>query len=261
MRKFNDIFKQIDNISDWLKEYNKKSGTTGYVIGLSGGVDSTLVANLAVRAVGKENVVGVIMPIYSQPEDMSDAYKVANIIGIDAMAVDLQYSYDAMIETTGLDLGKMERANIRSRLRMTTLYAIAGKQNKLVAGTGNKSEDTIGYFTKYGDGGVDVLPIVEFYKWEVREMAKMFGVPNELVDRGPTAGLWDCQTDEGELGMTYDEIDYILYFLLEAVGDLEIVHPNIKKGLPSKDKIKKIEKMIKVNKHKNEYPPSYRRHL
>jgi NAD+ synthase len=244
----NDVYKQIDNVSDWLSQYNNEAGTTGYVIGLSGGIDSTLVANLAVKAVGKENVIGVIMPIYSNSSDENDACAVADSLGIKSIIYDMKETYNAMIEQSPIELGKIEKANIRSRLRMVFLYAVAGKENKLVAGTGNKSEDTIGYFTKYGDGGVDVLPIVEFYKWEVKEMARAFGVSDELINRVSTAGLWDGQTDEGELGMSYEEIDKIIHFLETGEGI----------ALPT-DRMEKVRKMIAVNKHKLSYPPSYRR--
>jgi NAD+ synthase len=260
MRDFNPN-KETNEISRWLREYATRAGVTGYVIGLSGGIDSTLVANLAVNAVGSSNVVGVIMPIYSPKEDKADAYKVAESLGIETIYVDLQHTYETMmIETIVLDLGRLERANIKARLRMTALYAVAGKRNRLVVGTGNKSEDMIGYFTKYGDGGVDVLPIADYYKWEVKKMARYLKVDTYLVERTPTAALWEGQTDESDIGMTYDELDRILYFLLEQVGDLEIAHPNAKKNLPSRDKIDKVENMINNNKHKVEYPPIYRRY-
>lgn len=249
MRDFNPN-KETNEISKWLREYATRAGVTGYVIGLSGGIDSTLVANLAVNAVGSSNVVGVIMPIYSPKKDEADAYKVAESLGIETIYIDLQYAYEAMTDTD-LDLGKLEKANIKARLRMTTLYAVAGKRNRLVVGTGNKSEDMIGYFTKYGDGGVDLLPIADYYKWEVKEMARYLKVDTYLVERTPTAALWEGQTDEKDIGMTYDELDTILHFLeSDLLEDFRI----------SVEKIEKVRKMINANKHKNEYPPIYRRY-
>jgi NAD+ synthase len=250
MEKIN-MNKEATKVIRWLREYVESIGVTGYVVGLSGGIDSNLVAALTVAAVGDSNVIGVIMPIYSSEADEADAYQFATKLGIKTIYVDLKNTYNALVENPGLNLGKLERANIRARLRMTTLYAIAGKQRKLVVGTGNKSEDTIGYFTKYGDGGVDLLPIAEYYKWEVKEMAKCLEIPNALIERTPTAGLWEGQTDEGELGMSYDVLDRILYYL-ETGEEYPIDHA---------DKIEKVKEMIKNNKHKTEYPPIYRRSL
>jgi len=240
---------EVKKISKWLREYNDNAGTNGYVIGLSGGIDSTLTAALAVEAVGKENVVGVVMPIYSPEDDELDAWFVADFLGINVIDVNLKHTYNEMTEAFGSDLGRLEKANIRSRLRMVALYAIAGKRNMLVVGTGNKSEDTIGYFTKYGDGGVDILPIVEYYKWEVKKMAKYFEFPLDLVERTPTAALWEGQTDEVDIGMSYDVLDDILYYL-ERGDEYPIMYA---------DKVDIVKEMIRKNKHKNNYPPSYRR--
>ena len=251
MKNFNRNKESI-GITHWLRDYAKNAGSVGYVVGLSGGIDSTLVARLAVNAVGAPNVIGVIMPIHSPVVDEIDAYKVALHLGIKTIYVDLKPTYDIMIKISKLDLGRLEKANIKARLRMTALYAVAGKRNMLVAGTGNKSENMIGYFTKHGDGAVDVLPIAEYYKWEVKEIAKCFGIPIELVERTPTAALWEGQTDEDEIGMSYEVLDKILYYLEtgEEYPDIDILHA---------DKVEKVKKMIKDNKHKTEYPPSYRR--
>lgn len=261
MKEFNDVYKQIDGISKWLREYDTQAGTSGYVIGLSGGIDSTLVAHLAVKAVGVKNVIGVIMPIYSPEKDEADAYRVANRLSIEVVHVDLKHTYNEIVESMSMnevtELGRLEKANIRSRLRMVALYAIAGNKNMLVAGTGNKSEDMIGYFTKYGDGGVDILPIADFYKWEVREMAKYLEIPNEIIEKTPSAGLWEGQTDEGELGMTYDELDSILDYLEgNKIDPFFISAKNLSEW---SDKVEKIKDMINKNKHKTEYPPIYRR--
>jgi len=240
---------EIKDIASWLENYNTISGTNGYVVGLSGGIDSTLVAALAVKAVGKENVIGVIMPIYSGEQDELDADRVAKLLGIETVFYDMRETYNAMVEEAPILLGRLEQANIRARLRMTFLYAVAGKNNMLVAGTGNKSEDMIGYFTKYGDGGVDVLPIAEYYKWEVKGMARNLGIPDDLVERTPTAALWEGQTDEKDIGMSYDVLDSILYYL-ETGKEYPIDHA---------DKIEKVKKMIRINEHKTKYPPIYRR--
>jgi NAD+ synthase len=236
-------------IAGWLQNYNANAGTNGYVVGLSGGIDSTLVAALAVKAVGKKKVIGVIMPLYSPGADEADAYRVAKFLGIETVFYDMRETYNAMVEESPIELGRLEKANIRSRLRMTFLYAVAGKNNMLVAGTGNKSEDMVGYFTKYGDGGVDILPIAEYYKWEVKKMARYLKVPGDLVERTPTAALWEGQTDEKDLGMTYDVLDSILYYL-ETGKEYPIKYAY---------EVQKVKKMIKQNEHKTKYPPIYRR--
>ena len=250
---FNDIYKQIDGIVNWMEDYIENSGGGGYVIGLSGGVDSSVVAALAVRALGKDNVHGLIMPIESDEADKEDAILVANTLGIKYDVVDLTDAFHGMMNAYPYSMVKDELvflANIKARLRMAMLYGYAGEWNYLVAGTGNRSEDLIGYFTKYGDGAADILPIGEFYKWEIRGMAKVLGLSDKIADRVSTAGLWKGQTDEEELGITYKVLDNILMFYDGKIDSLSD---------EAKDKVDYVKGLIVKNKHKRKYPPMYKR--
>ncbi|MFQ6016354.1 MAG: NAD+ synthase [Anaerolineae bacterium] len=197
-----------DEISQWIKKEVVEAKARGVVVGLSGGVDSSTVAVLAKRALG-EGVLGLLMPCYSNPGDLEHARLVAEQFNIRTEYVDLTPVFDQF--TKILPPGnRIARGNLKPRLRMITLYYFANRENYLVAGTGNKSELMVGYFTKYGDGGVDILPLGNLLKTQVRELARELGIPQAIIDKPPSAGLWDGQTDEGELGITYVELDRTL---------------------------------------------------
>ncbi|MDI6602152.1 MAG: NAD(+) synthase [Thermoanaerobacteraceae bacterium] len=199
-------------IVNWMKDCVKDAGADGIVVGLSGGIDSSVVAALAKRAF-PENSLGVIMPCHSNPIDEEHARILADTINIETKKAVLDTAYDELLRIYGAgeDTPRLALANIKPRLRMITLYFFANSRNYIVAGTGNKSELIVGYFTKYGDGGVDILPIGGLVKTQVRELATYLGVPQVIIDKPPTAGLWDNQTDEKEMGITYEELDrYIL---------------------------------------------------
>jgi NAD+ synthase len=232
-----------DRIATWLRDYAAQAGAVGYVVGLSGGLDSACTAALCRRAVG-ETVLAALMPCYSPPEDEEMAGFVAKAIGLETVTVDLGPTYNAMLAGLPPGLTGMARANIKPRLRMTTLYALAQSRGYLVAGTGNKSELMIGYFTKYGDGGVDVEPLGDLYKWQVRDLARDLGLPQAVIDRTPSAGLWPGQTDEGEMGMTYDELDTALAAIEAEQG--EQLDPVL---------LSRVQTMIATSEHKRKMPP------
>ncbi|HYE12536.1 MAG TPA: NAD(+) synthase [Patescibacteria group bacterium] len=197
---------------EWIKDRVNSAGAKGVVLGMSGGIDSAVVAALVKRAFPKDCFC-VTMPCYSDPVDEEHAKLVADAVGIEMKTVILNDAFDTMKNSVGATESdpKLAIANIKSRLRMVTLYYYAGVNNYLVAGTGNRSELTIGYFTKYGDGGTDMLPIASFVKKEVRALAEYLGIPEIIITKAPTAGLWENQSDEKEMGMTYEELDnYIL---------------------------------------------------
>ncbi len=208
-----DIKLICDEAVEWLQKQVKDAGAKGIVLGLSGGIDSAVVAALAKRAF-PDDLLCVNLPCYSNPADEADAWLVVKALNLgNVKTVVLDEAFDSMKRLLGASENdpKLSLANIKSRLRMVSLYYYASINNYLVAGTGNRSELTIGYFTKHGDGGSDLLPLAGFVKHEVRALARYLGVPEEVIVKPPTAGLWENQTDESEMGMSYDELDeYIL---------------------------------------------------
>ncbi|MBM3249951.1 MAG: NAD+ synthase [Candidatus Omnitrophica bacterium] len=226
----------------WIKNEVKKSGTKGIVLGLSGGVDSSVVASLAKEAAGRSRVLALMMPIHSHPRDLEDAKLVAKKLGIKAKIIDLSRIYGDFLKVLP-PAGKLARSNLKPRLRMATLYYFANKLNYLVCGTGNKSEIAVGYFTKHGDGATDILPLGDLYKKEVRKLAKELKIPTHIITKPPTAGLWPGQTDEGEMGVTYNELDDILERMEKG-----------RRQIYSRLKVKKVKKMMQCSEHKRQGP-------
>ena len=209
------IYRSAEELSaklvNWLQEAFAEAHSTKAVLGISGGIDSAVLAGLLCSALGKDNVTGVIMPCHSMQLDEDYARLLADKFGFHVAKVDLTATFDTLqaeIEkSASQEPNDLAIANIKPRLRMTTLYAIAQGQGALVCGGSNKDEIYFGYFTKYGDSGVDLMPISDLLKGEVFLLARHLGVPQEIIDRPPTAALWDGQTDEAEMGVTYEELD------------------------------------------------------
>jgi len=200
-------------IEAFIKRYLKKTNMNCYVLGLSGGVDSSLVAAMTKKAVGKDKLMCIMIPIDSLEEDLKDAISLTKAIDVNYLIIDQSTAYHQIVnefEKNGEILDTATKANIKVRLRMTTLYAYAQMHKGLVIGTDNADEHYTGYFTKYGDGGVDLLPIVHLLKREVVEAAKKYNIPNYLCERVPSAGLFQGQTDEKEMGVLYKDIDDFL---------------------------------------------------
>ncbi|MCK4937348.1 MAG: NAD+ synthase [Methanosarcinales archaeon] len=214
-------------ITDFIRSYVNKSGTKGAVIGLSGGIDSAVATYLAVRALGRENVLAITMPESSltPAEDVLDATDMANILNIDFSVVDISETLNSFIISIPemVEDDRMSLGNLKARIRMCTLYYYANMMERIVVGTGNRTELLLGYFTKYGDGGVDIEPLGNLFKTQVRELAQYLDVPRHIINKPPTAGLWPGQTDEKELGLTYEEIDNALVALLDKKESLEFV--------------------------------------
>lgn len=237
-----------DRIARWLREYMAAAGADGFVLGLSGGVDSATAAALAAKAVGPSSVLAAILPCHSQPIDARLAQQVADAFALPTVTVVLDDAFDALIEKLPATDHRLAAANVKPRLRMATLYYLAQAQHYLVLGSGNRSERMVGYSTKYGDGGVDLLPLGDVYKTEVWELARELGVPQEVIDRPPSAGLWPGQTDEEELGITYRELDRVLEAM--AAGETCDVTPDI---------LEKVRRLIANSAHKRAMPPIFER--
>lgn len=231
-----------DKIINWIKKQIKESRAKGIVLGLSGGVDSSVVAYLSKEAVGKSKVLGLILPCHSQTQDLKDAKLIARKLGIKTKIINLSNIYDNLIRILP-KANSIAYANLKPRLRMLVLYYFANKLNYLVCGTGNKSELTVGYFTKHGDGATDILPIGGLLKKEVWKLARQLEIPWRIITKAPSAGLWQGQTDEGEMGISYSELDSILERL-----------KNKKRQLLAKEKVDKVKKMIKKSEHKRQGP-------
>lgn len=237
--KMSDISNRIEM---WLETQLAQSGANGVVIGLSGGVDSSVVAALAKRSLGSAKVLGLILPCDSNSKDAERARIVAKKLGIKTDTVDLAPAFRCFGDTLP-EADKKTLGNLKSRLRMLTLYYYANRNNLLVLGTSNKSEIAIGYFTKHGDAAADLEPINDLYKTQVFELAKYLEIPEEIITATPTAGLWDGQTDESEIGMSYAELDAILK-AVERGRDYEV----------AKEKIARVAEMIKKSSHKRKLP-------
>ncbi len=211
---------QPASISNWIREQVANAGAQGTVFGLSGGIDSAVTAALCKMATGADSL-GLIMPCHSCGEDIQHAILVAETLGIRTLTIDVGPIFDGLrgILPPGTQLAY---ANLKPRLRMMVLYYFANLNHYLVVGTGNRSEPSVGYFTKPGDGGVDILPLGALLKREVRTLASMMGIPRVVIEKAPSAGLWAGQTDEMEMGLSYEELDD---YLSEA-QEKELVNPN-----------------------------------
>ncbi|MDI9643943.1 MAG: NAD+ synthase [Candidatus Verstraetearchaeota archaeon] len=244
--------------SEICRFIRRKVGGRRAVLGLSGGIDSAVTAKLAVKALGSERVLALIMPdLASTPlEDVTDARTLADEIGIGYRVIDITGVAKSLVDlVSGTDVrrDKVAEGNTRARLRMTIMYYIANSENRIVIGSGDRSELLIGYFTKYGDGGVDLLPLGCLYKTQVRELARWIGIPQRIVEKESSPRLWPGQTAEGELGLSYEEIDRILFELIdlkkgvkEAIRDL---------GEEYAEKVTRVAWMIRRSAHKRRTPP------
>ena len=213
-------------IENFLKEYLESSHMKAYVLGLSGGVDSSLVAAIARKAVGKDKLFCYSLPIDSNIDDENDAVRVAKQLDLNLKVVNLSNTYHSYLkEINGEEFSRLTKANLKVRMRMVALYAYAQEHNALVLGTDNWDESYVGYFTKYGDGGVDLLPIVRLTKAEVRKAAKIYGVSDDLASRVASAGLFEGQTDEKEMGVLYKDLDaYLLGKEIDEASKARIEH-------------------------------------
>jgi len=254
-----DVDKVSKKIINGIKEYIANTGINRVVIGVSGGVDSATTLTLAVRALGSENVTALIMPdpMATPKEDIEDAQSLAKMLGVKVEYVEIGDIFNAYANSMPFFNLKAVKANgnLKARIRMCILYYYANVNNALVIGSSDKSEILIGYFTKYGDGGVDLLPIGDLYKTQVRQLAIGLGVPEKIAYKPSSPRLWPGHMAEDELGLCYEEIDIILY----AYHDLGLSEDEIvQRCNVSADKVKRVISMVRNSEHKRKMPPIIR---
>lgn len=245
-----------EHVTEFIAEQVDAAGADGAILGLSGGVDSSLTAHLAVEALGADDLRGLVLPAeVSSGDNMSDAERVAEQLGIEYDVVEIEPIVELMADALPDELADDHVAvgNARARTRAVLNYLVANHENRLVLGTGNRSEALVGYFTKYGDGAVDCHPIGNLYKAQVRQLARRVGVPEEIVEKPATAELWADQTDEGELGIEYDTLDTILALQIDggvppaaaaAEADVDV------------ETVERVKSMVAASAHKRAVPPS-----
>ena len=258
----NELDVRREHITEFVRDQYEAAGADKAVMGLSGGIDSTLTAHLVVEALGPENVHALVMPSeVNRDQNMSDAERVAETLGISYDVIEIEPIVETIVEahpgiaddtTPDADPLRTAVGNLRVRTRAVLNYLTANAQNALVLGTGNRSEALVGYYTKYGDGAVDCHPILNLYKQQVRQLAAHMGVEDDLAEKTASAEMWSGQTDEEELGMDYDTLDAIL-----------AVHVN--GGIPKsgtadlldieEQAVTGVRELYEQSAHKREMPP------
>ncbi len=239
-------------IQSFLRHHWQESGREGFVLGMSGGLDSSVAAKLSAKAIGPSNVLGLGLPLLTRDSEKErDAKAWAQRLGIQFRTIEIGSMVDVVVEALEIPSeDRIGQGNVAARVRMTTLYQAAHGENRLVIGTSNKSEYLSGYFTVFGDGGCDFAPLGDLYKTQVRGMARHLGLPRRILEKIPSAGLWEGQTDEGELGISYDDMDRVLLGLELEMPAEEIVS---RTGL-SEATVEQVKEMVYRSIHKRKMP-------
>lgn len=250
-----DLEKAQNRIIDFIRDETGRAGVSGAVVGISGGIDSALTATLSVKALGKDRVLGIHMPESSLTPafDSEDAKTLADWLGIEYRTIDISGIISAfMAAVPGSESAdRLTKGNLKARTRMSLLYFHANQLNRMVMGTGNKTEILLGYYTKYGDGGVDLEPIGGLYKSEVWELSRRLGIPEPLINKKPSAGLWAGQTDEAELGISYVKVDEVLRMIEDGLEPEKILN----KTGASAEQLSSVIQRIERSEHKRKAPP------
>ena len=221
MKLNNEIVEK--NLVEFIRNETNKIGIKKGVIGLSGGIDSAVSAYLTAKALGSDNVLGVLMPYKTSSNDsIEDANRIVENLNIKSKTVKITEMVDSYLDKEeNKDMSDIRKGNVMARVRMIILYDESARENALVIGTGNKTEILLGYTTLFGDSACAINPVGDLYKTQLRELARFMGVPDEIVNKKPSADLWVGQTDEGELGYSYEEIDKYLYQMLDEKKSTE----------------------------------------
>lgn len=241
-------------ISKFIREQIKSAGLEGAVLAVSGGIDSAVALNCTVKAIGVDNIIAVHMPEsdITPHSDTTDVMLHCESLGVTCNLVDITGILHVIQRNLPFfdPSDKIEYGNIKSRLRMTISYYFANKFKRMVIGTSNKTELLTGFFTKYGDGGVDIMPLADLYKTQIRQLARYLKVPENIISKPPSPGFFPGQTDEKELGVKYETLDQILLSLEKKVEE-EIISEQLSIDLSL---VKSIVERVKVNRHKREFP-------
>lgn len=246
-----DVPRVIDTLRQFIKAKLIQSGTDGYVIGLSGGIDSSLAAALAAQAIGSDQILGVLMPYRTSSEDsLRDARKLAEQLGIEYRLVEITPMIDAYYPVLD-EKNRLRAGNKMARERMAILFDIAHELSRLVLGTGNRTETCLGYTTWHGDSACSVNPIGELYKTEVRQIARTLDLPATIINKPPTADLWVNQTDEGEIGISYETIDRLLRRMID--DEIRSVSKLESEGFAAMD-ISQVVSLLNRNAFKRRLP-------
>lgn len=242
----------VSVVTMFIRDSLEQSGMKGVIIGMSGGLDSSLLARLASDAIGPDKVLGVFLPESSTPEiDADHVESFAMELGIEFETISIDEAVEALKNTAGGSANvAMVLGNIKARARMILLYEKANSMSRMVLGSGNKSELMMGYFTKFGDGGCDLLPLGDLYKTQVQEMARFLGLPKEIITKPPSAGLWEGQSDEEELGISYEDLDPILLGIELSMNDSDISE----RTGSAETEVSRIRSVVKSTAHKRKTP-------
>lgn len=237
-------------LTGFIADQIQKVGAKGAVLGLSGGIDSALSAYLSAKALGAENVLAVRMPYKTSSQaSLTDADLVIEALGIRHITVPITDMADALIGQFP-DMNNLRKGNIMARARMIVLYDQSAAHGLLPMGTSNKTEFLLGYSTLYGDSGVAMHPIADLYKYQVRQLARAMNIPQPVIEKAPSADLWEGQTDEGELGFTYNDVDQVLFLLVDARYTVdEVVDEGFERAF-----VEKVWKRVKANHYKRTMP-------
>jgi NAD+ synthase len=249
-----DYSKVEQEILEFIRKVVSDAKANGAVIGLSGGIDSSVVGALCVRALGKEKVVGILMPASHTPkQDVEDARALVRSWGIKSYEVDIDPVFSTFLESISLEGGnRIAEANLKARTRMVINYYFANSLGMTVAGTGDRSEDMIGYFTKYGDGGVDFLPIAHLYKTQVRQLGARLGLPEHIVRKPASPQLWPGHKATDEIPVDYERLDLVLYGLFDQKLQPKEVSERCGVGLET---VEVVLRKHRQSVHKRSYPP------